>query len=211
MDLSRASLAYAKRKTPAALREAIDYAQADILKLGGIGRSFDLVDATGVLHHMAEPSRPGASCSVWCGRAGSCISDSTASLRARRSSPCAPSSLNAAMAPRLPRSAASARTCWRARTRASPGSTDFFSTSECRDLLFHVQEKRLTIPELKSFIAAHGLKFIGFEFEPAAQRQYRAQFAQAGWSTSDLDRWQEIETRHPDTFSRMYRLWVQKP
>ena len=33
------------------------------------------------------------------------------------------------------------------------GSTDFFSTSECRDLLFHVQEKRLTIPELKSFIA----------------------------------------------------------
>ena len=55
IDLSLTSLCYAKRKTPAELAARIDYAQADILKLASIGRSFDVVDASGVLHHMADP------------------------------------------------------------------------------------------------------------------------------------------------------------
>ena len=48
-------MCYAKRKTPADLASRIDYAQADILKLGSIDRSFDVIDASGVLHHMADP------------------------------------------------------------------------------------------------------------------------------------------------------------
>src|SRR5262249_12232559 len=55
IDLSLSSLCYAKRSTPAALAARIDYAQADILKLASIGRSFDVIDASGVLHHMADP------------------------------------------------------------------------------------------------------------------------------------------------------------
>ena len=38
-------------------------------------------------------------------------------------------------------------------------SGDFFSTSGCRDLLFHVQEHRFSIPEIASFIAQNGLAF----------------------------------------------------
>ena len=45
IDLSLSSLCYAKRKTPADLAARIDYAQADILKLGSIDRSFDVIDA----------------------------------------------------------------------------------------------------------------------------------------------------------------------
>ncbi len=55
IDLSLTSLAYAKRKTPPALAPRIDYAQADILKLAAIERRFDVIDASGVLHHMADP------------------------------------------------------------------------------------------------------------------------------------------------------------
>ncbi len=29
----------------------IEYAQADILKLGDIGRTFDIIESVGVLHH----------------------------------------------------------------------------------------------------------------------------------------------------------------
>ncbi len=39
---------------------------------------------------------------------------------------------------------------------------DFFTTSECRDLLFHPQEHRITLPEIKSFLAANDLQFAGF-------------------------------------------------
>ncbi len=87
---------------------------------------------------------------------------------------------------------------------------DFFATSECRDLLFHVQESRTTIPAIKAFLAEHGLKFIGFEFGDAALRGYRALFAEQRWSMSDLDRWHDFETKYPDTFSGMYQFWVQK-
>ena len=55
VDLSLTSLCFAKRMTPAALAGRIDYLQGDILKLGAIGRSFDMIDVTGVLHHMADP------------------------------------------------------------------------------------------------------------------------------------------------------------
>ena len=55
VDLSLSSLCYAKRKTPASLADRIEYVQGDILKLGAIGRSFDMIDGTGVLHHMGDP------------------------------------------------------------------------------------------------------------------------------------------------------------
>src|SRR5215467_14281139 len=55
VDLSLTSLCYAKRKTPAALAERIEYAQADIVKLGSIERMFDLIEVSGILHHLADP------------------------------------------------------------------------------------------------------------------------------------------------------------
>ena len=55
VDLSLASLCYAKRQALALGLTNIAFGEADILKLGGIGRTFDIVDASGVLHHMADP------------------------------------------------------------------------------------------------------------------------------------------------------------
>src|SRR5262249_55616979 len=55
VDLSASSLAYAQRKTRALGLCNIEYGQADILRLRTIGRSFDLIESTGVLHHMADP------------------------------------------------------------------------------------------------------------------------------------------------------------
>jgi hypothetical protein len=86
---------------------------------------------------------------------------------------------------------------------------DFFGTSECRDLLFHVQERRLTIPDIKSFIVENQLTFIGFEFAPAIMQHYRDIFGGDRF-TRDLDRWHAFETERPDTFARMYQFWVQK-
>jgi hypothetical protein len=86
---------------------------------------------------------------------------------------------------------------------------DFFSTSECRDLLFHIQESRLTIPDIKSFIVENCLKFIGFEFAPRIMQQYRDIFGGERFMR-DLDRWHAVETEYPDTFFGMYQFWVQK-
>ena len=55
MDLSLASLAYAQRKSNELHLTNIDYLQADILHLHQMGKEFDIIESTGVLHHMDEP------------------------------------------------------------------------------------------------------------------------------------------------------------
>ena len=90
------------------------------------------------------------------------------------------------------------------------GLADFFTVSECRDLMFHVHEKQLTIPEIKEFLVENDLKFIGFEFGPQPHAYHRDVFARNGWSTDDLDRWDDYERANPDIFASMYIFWVQK-
>ncbi len=38
---------------------------------------------------------------------------------------------------------------------------DFFTTSELRDLVFHVREHRMTIPKIDGFLRENDLEFLG--------------------------------------------------
>ena len=87
---------------------------------------------------------------------------------------------------------------------------DFYSTSECRDLLFHVQEHRLTLGQIESFLEEFGLQFIGFDLAPTVLRQYRARFTDDP-SATNLRNWARFEADNPNTFIRMYQFWIQKP
>jgi hypothetical protein len=86
---------------------------------------------------------------------------------------------------------------------------DFFTTSTCRDLLFHVQEHRLTLAEIDGFLAAHHLRLLGFLLEDAVLAAYRRRFPDDPGAVN-LDYWQAYEKDHPDTFSGMYQFWLQK-
>ena len=43
------------RKTRELGVSSIEYAQADLLKLGSLGKQFDVIEAGSVLHHLADP------------------------------------------------------------------------------------------------------------------------------------------------------------
>ena len=89
----------------------------------------------------------------------------------------------------------------------SPG---FYSMSECRDLAFHVQERQLTLDAIDRFLGELGLRFIGFELDPRVLDQYRARFGDDPACTN-LRHWARFEAENPDTFTAMYRFWIQKP
>jgi SAM-dependent methyltransferase len=210
VDLSLASLAYGKRSTPAEFASRIEYAQADILKLGALGKTFDLIDASGVLHHMADPLhgwrtligllRPGGLMHLGLySETGRQDVVSARAFIAERGYGATPAEIRRCRQDLL-------ETPLRTLTRF----TDFFNTSECRDLLFHVKEGRVTVPAIKTFLGANGLRFLGFEFDAASQQKFRALFSGSGWSPTDLDRWHALETAQPDLFSAMYHFWVQK-
>ena len=88
--------------------------------------------------------------------------------------------------------------------------SDFYSTSACRDLLFHVQEYRLTLAQIESFLTEFALHFIGFELDPRVQHQYHARFTDDP-SGTNLRNWARFEAENPDTFVGMYQFWIQKP
>lgn len=210
VDLSLASLAYAERSTADGLKPCISYAQADILKLGSLERRFDMIDASGVLHHMADPSLGWRTLVGLLSRGGlmhlglysELGRQDVVAARAfigERGYDATPADIRRCRQDLL-------QTPMRSLTRF----TDFFTTSECRDLLFHVQENRVTIPAIKDFLAANGLRFLGFEFDTPTQQEYRALFSGSGWSPTDLDRWHALETARPQLFSSMYHFWVQK-
>ena len=87
-------------------------------------------------------------------------------------------------------------------------SNDFFSTSACRDLLFHVQERHVTLTAIDEFLRENGLTFLGFESGVTVQA-YRRRFPDDHAATN-LAQWQAFEHENPDSFARMYQFWVQK-
>jgi hypothetical protein len=87
-------------------------------------------------------------------------------------------------------------------------SRDFFSTSECRDLLFHVQEHQFDLIEIKDLLERNGLEFLGFD-HPAADivPAFKAIY---GEQLLSLDHWHEFEQNNPYIFKAMYQFHCQK-
>jgi SAM-dependent methyltransferase len=209
IDLSLTSLCYAKRKTPAALASRIEFAQADILELGSVNRSFDLIEVSGVLHHLADPLA-GWRALLSLLRSGGFMHVGLYSELARHDIAAARQFIaNRGYRPTVEDIRRCRQDLLNTPLKDVAKAGDFFSTSECRDLLFHIQERRLTIPEIKSFLAENGLEFIGFEFAPRIMEHYRGIFGGDRFMR-DLDRWHAFERERPGTFAGMYQFWVQK-
>jgi Tfp pilus assembly protein PilF/SAM-dependent methyltransferase len=210
VDLSLASLSYALRKTRELGLHNLEYAQADLLLLGSLGRSFDVIDSSGVLHHLADPMA-GWRALLSLVRPRGIMGIGLYSELGRREITAA----QRFVADRGYRpTAEDIRRC-RHELLDGPHRSlakvhDMFTTSECRDLLFHVQEHHFTIPQIKEFLASHQLELIGFELGAAEQQAYRARFPE-DQSTTDLDRWHTFETERPETFAGMYQFWCQRP
>ena len=96
------------------------------------------------------------------------------------------------------------------RSARSYSFADFYSLSECRDLLFHVQEHRFTLPQIAQFLNENGLVFLGFDLAPEIEEQYAKRFPEDEAATN-LDLWNQFEQENPDMFLEMYQFWVQKP
>jgi len=87
-------------------------------------------------------------------------------------------------------------------------SSDFYSSSNLIDLLFHVQEHRFTIPQIKDCLSELGLKFCGFEGGKLVSEFKLTETKKD--SLYNLDRWHEYEQFNPKTFASMYQFWCQK-
>jgi len=214
IDLSLSSISYAKRKTQELGITNIEYAQADILKLGDVARTFDIIESGGVLHHLADPFM-GWQTLLSRLRPGGFMSLGFYSELARRHVVKAREFIGARGYASTPDGIRRLRQDLMVKDMGAELQwlsmvSDFYSTSDCRDLLFHVQEHRLTLGQIESFLAEFGLQFIGFQLDPRALHQYRARFNDDP-SCTNLRNWARFEADNPDTFVGMYQFWIQRP
>src|SRR5580693_3143679 len=214
IDLSLASLGYAKRMAGALGFDNIEFAQADITQAAALGRSFDFIDVSGVLHHLGDPWQ-GWRALLTLLRPGGVMQVGLYSKLARQNVVAARALIAERGYRPIPQDI---RRCREEILAAEDGSllksastfSDFFTTNECRDLIFHVQEHQMTLPEIKAFLAENGVQFTGFVLDPATVQQFAARFPESA-AMLDLDRWHAFETAAPATFAKMYQFFVRKP
>jgi len=219
IDISRSSLAYAVRMARKYDVSNIRFMQGDILKLSSLNKRFPVIECMGVLHHMEDPLAGwGVLTSLL--MPGGLMSIALYSETARRDLNVPRNEfISAGLAPnrnniRKYRSNILKRISQGDISQSSIlNKYDFYSTSGCRDLLFHFQEHRFTIPQISKALAEFDMKFIGFVF-PAAQARniknsYLSHFPEDREMTNLLY-WDRFEKMYPDTFSEMYQFWCQK-
>jgi 2-polyprenyl-3-methyl-5-hydroxy-6-metoxy-1,4-benzoquinol methylase len=210
IDLSLSSLSYAIRKTRELGLTNLRYAQADILEFKS-ETPFDVVDSSGVLHHLECPRqgwrrlanlvRPGGLMHI-----GLYSAVARADINAARERfPQDVQSLSPADIRRVRRQILNLS--GEDRLSKVARFSDFFSMSEFRDLLFHVQEHQFTIPEIAEFVAEIGFSFVGFENQ--ARNAYLKRFP-GDPAATNLENWHIFETENPTTFAQMYQFWIQK-
>lgn len=215
VDLSRASLSYARKKCDEYGIANVTFMQGDILKLGELDRQFDIVESAGVLHHMADPMagwrvltgllKPGGymriglyselarqhvvACRNFIAEKG--YASDIDGIRACRAAIMALSDLSLA--------------------KQIVGSNDFYSTSLCRDLIFHVQEHRFTLPQIKACLQELNLECVSFNISKSrTMYEYRTQYPDDN-AMASIDHWHEFEVKNPGTFGHMYQFWCRKP
>ena len=184
-----------------------------MLKLAALGRRFDQIYSVGVLHHLADPMRGLATLASLLSPGGRMLvglysEQSRQDVVAARTfiaergyattdadiSRCRQDLMSVDRGRRFSRLAA---------------RTDFYVTSECRDLLFHVQERRFTLPQLRSMLAALELQFDGFVLTPEVAARYQARYGPPA-GLADLAGWEAFEADCPDAFAGMYIFWVRR-
>jgi len=211
VDLSRRSLAYAKRMARDLGVANLTFGQADILSFGRHVERFDLIESSGVLHHMADPL---AGWRVLRGllAANGLMRIALYSRRARAGF----DEVRAAVPAEgeLIDRVRAARRAVQALPEPHPArallrTADFYATSGVRDALLHSSETSVDPLWIAEALATLDLRFLGFELpDPGLLALYR-RHRRDDHAGLDLAAWDAVEAERPDIFLGMYQFWCR--
>lgn len=210
IDISKSSLAYLARMSETHKSNCINILHCDILDVGKINNNFDYINCTGVLHHMENPIL-GWKELIKKLKVGGFMLIGLYSTKARNVIFDAHDYIKKNGYTSDPDGIRALRKDMFRMSR--PGkfdrlkiSKDFYSMSDVRDLLFHIQETTFTIPLLKQTLDSLGLEFMGFKFPDLHIRRTYQQMFPDDALMIDLDNWDKLENQYPHAFGRMYNL-----
>jgi len=213
VDLSKASLSYGIQKAGEFGIENISFRHGDILSLGELDQEFDYIASSGVLHHMEAP-KAGWHVLTQLLKKDGLMRIALYSRQARRhiikAREVIADKSYAYDQAGISQFRCEASDILSAETLENLLSfRDYYHLSECRDLLFHVQEHQFDLPEIGTILEDLDLAFIKMAPTPETFAAYRATYPDDR-EGQDLKLWHAFEQNTPDAFRAMYQFWCQK-
>lgn len=209
IDLSASSLSYAMRKSSQYGIKNIKYMQGDILQVGKLEEKFDIIESVGVLHHMDDPVEGWYNLSETL-NSGGLMKIGLYSREARKNIAAVRRQIQDLHASKQNDILTFRQDLIKAGdtlSRSLAHSSDFYSTSNFRDLILHVKEHTFTILEIEKMLDRLGFHFSGFE--TSAINLFMEQYPDHNAMYS-LTNWNNFEKSNPSFFSGMYQFWCQK-
>ena len=212
IDLSLSSLSYAQRKINELGIDNVELIQMDILDLELLKEQYDIIESSGVLHHMNDPSQ-GLKKLLGSLKDNGFLKLGLYSELARQNIIKAREYIttkyhhpNNEAIRNFREDVFSGKI---ERLSNLSNFSDFYTMSECRDLCFHYQEHRFTIKQLEEILESYSCKFLGFLLSKAVKSLYGKDYPEDKTQTN-LKNWARFEARYPNTFKGMYQFWVSK-
>ena len=212
LDLSKSSLSYGLRKADEYGIKNIKWLHGDIMELNSSEDKYDLIESCGVLHHMEDPKK-----------AFNILTEKLndkgyfkLALYAKKYRETLNFEKSLIKKFKLKPNLEDVR---RARELlfeegknkmfSSSSIRDFYSTSECIDLLMHSQELSYDIDELENFFKSN-YNFLGFVFANNSKKKLYDQNFSEDYKRLNLKNWKKLESNNPTLFSSMYQIWLKK-
>src|SRR5438309_1261381 len=209
IDLSETSLCYAAERCRGL---DIDFRQLDLHRVGSIGRRFDFVTSSGVLHHLADPEagweallgvlKPGGLLHLMLySRLGRLrVQAARTHIRDLLEQPISDDVLRDVRERLVARAPA-----------LLSRSYDFYTLGGVRDLLLHTHEDPFDVRRIQEAVRRFGLDFLGFVIDdPSSRAQYQAEHPHDA-GIRDFDAVAAFEKRQPFLFAAMYPFYCRKP
>tara|TARA_B100001063_G_scaffold149199_1_gene139220 strand:- start:996 stop:1520 length:525 start_codon:yes stop_codon:yes gene_type:complete len=88
-------------------------------------------------------------------------------------------------------------------------SPDFYSMSNCRDLIFHEQEHQFTPNKISELLANNQLDFIGMLPTTSARQIFEKEIGKL-INNNTLENWDKVEKKEDEIFAGMYQFYCRK-
>jgi len=216
VDLSVSSLTYGMRKCNEFGINNVQFIHSDILNLIDLNKKFDVIECSGVIHHMDNPNdglkvlkkilKPGGylKLGVYSELARKFIVEMKEYIKAKKYT-------DTAKDLRIFRNDVfnfEDNNIEKNIVSKLFLSDCFWNLSGVRDLVFHKQEYRYCIDDLIEMFKLFNFQFLGFVIQKDILDYYEEKFPYDKNKT-ELKNWDKFERNHPEIFSGMYQFWLK--
>ena len=208
IDISKSSIAYAKRKANELGASNLKFLHSDILDLKKLNKKFDIIECVGVIHHMKNPldgldvlynllePHGYLKLGLYSDLARQDVIKIKEIVKKNKIKITKDAIKNFR------------KVILNKKDEKLLNWGDFYSMSSLRDLIFHVQEHRYNITQISKILSKYNLEFLGFN-DLDIKIRYSKIYKEDKKNTN-LNNWNDFEMNNKDSFRGMYNFWVKK-